>query len=92
VSVADCGEPEASCWEWHADGTTGEDDRASHLAAVPPARAMGEPVQDDTSLVGKPPKAARQRWLRERSRLTTTQLRRLPGSAWCTEAVAFGRL
>jgi hypothetical protein len=53
---------------------------------------MGEPVQDDTSLVGKPPKAARQRWLRERSRLTTTQLRRLPGSTWCTEAVAFGRL
>jgi len=42
VSVADRGEPVASCSEWHADGTAGEDDRASHLAAVAPARAMGE--------------------------------------------------
>jgi hypothetical protein len=36
------GEPVASCWEWHGDGTASEDDRASHLAAVAPARAMGE--------------------------------------------------
>ena len=28
VSVVDRGEPEASCSEWHADGTAGEDDRA----------------------------------------------------------------
>ena len=42
VSVVDRGELEASCSEWHADGTAGEDDRASHLAAVVPARAMGE--------------------------------------------------
>jgi hypothetical protein len=42
VSVADRGVPLASCSEWHGDGTAGEDDRASHLAAVAPARAMGE--------------------------------------------------
>jgi hypothetical protein len=28
VSVVDRGEPEASCSEWHGDGTAGEDDRA----------------------------------------------------------------
>jgi hypothetical protein len=32
---------------WHAGGTAGEDDRASYLAAVGPAHAMGEAVQDD---------------------------------------------
>jgi hypothetical protein len=42
VSVADRGKPQASCPEWHGDGTAGEDDRASHLAAVAPARPMGE--------------------------------------------------
>jgi hypothetical protein len=42
VSVADRGEPVASCSEWHGDGTAGEDDRASRLAAVAPAWAMGE--------------------------------------------------
>jgi hypothetical protein len=42
VSVADRGRPVASCSEWHGDGTAGEDDRASHLAAVALARAMGE--------------------------------------------------
>ena len=33
---------EASRWEWHGDGTTGEDDRGSGLRATAPARAMGE--------------------------------------------------
>jgi len=33
----------ASRWESHGDGTAGDDDRASHLAAVAPARVMGEP-------------------------------------------------
>jgi hypothetical protein len=42
VSVADRGEPEASRSEWHADGTAGEDDCGSGLAATVPARAMGE--------------------------------------------------
>jgi hypothetical protein len=42
VSVVDRGEPEASCSEWHADGTAGEDDRASHLVEEAPARLMGE--------------------------------------------------
>jgi hypothetical protein len=32
----------------------GEDDHASYLAAVAPAHAMGEAVQDDIRLVGKP--------------------------------------
>jgi len=42
VSVADRGEPEASCSAWHADGTAGKDDHAWHLAAKAQARAMGE--------------------------------------------------
>jgi hypothetical protein len=54
LSVADRGEPEASCSAWHGDGTAGEADRASYLAAVAPAHAMGEAVQDDIRLVGKP--------------------------------------
>ena len=33
---------EASRWEWHGEGTTGEDDRGSGLRATAPARAMGE--------------------------------------------------
>src|SRR6266508_1321297 len=33
VSVADRGEPVASCSEWHGDGTGGEDDLVSYLAA-----------------------------------------------------------
>ena len=40
--MGDRGEPEASCSEWHGDGTAGESDRALHLAAVAPARVMGE--------------------------------------------------
>jgi hypothetical protein len=40
--VVDRGEPDASCSEWHGDGTAGEDDRASHLVAEAPARPMGE--------------------------------------------------
>jgi hypothetical protein len=61
--VAGRDQPEASYSEWHGYGAAGEDDRASHLAAVALARTMGEarPVQDDPSLVGKLPKAARQR-------------------------------
>jgi hypothetical protein len=42
VSVVDREEPVASCWEWHADGTAGEDGRGSGLAAMAPAQAMGE--------------------------------------------------
>jgi len=37
VSVVDRGELVASRSEWHGDGTAGQD-RASHLAAVAPAR------------------------------------------------------
>jgi hypothetical protein len=55
VSVADRGEPVASCSEWHGDGTAGENDRSSSLAATVPAREMVRPVQGDTSRVGKPP-------------------------------------
>jgi hypothetical protein len=51
--VADRGEPEASCSEWHGDGTAGEDDRASHLVAEAPARRWVRSVQGDTSLVGR---------------------------------------
>jgi hypothetical protein len=40
--VTDRGEPEASRSEWYADGTAGEDDCVSGLAATVPARAMGE--------------------------------------------------
>jgi hypothetical protein len=40
--VVDRGEPEASCPEWHGDGTAGEDDLGSGLAAMAPARTMGE--------------------------------------------------
>jgi hypothetical protein len=58
--VVDRGEPVASCSEWHGDGMAGEDDHASYLVAVAPAHAMGEAIQDDIRLVGKPPRAARQ--------------------------------
>jgi hypothetical protein len=47
--VVDRGEPEASCSEWHGDGTAGEHAVASHLAAVAPARVMGKAVQGDTA-------------------------------------------
>jgi hypothetical protein len=40
--MVDRGEPEASRSEWHADGTAGENDRGSGLAATGPAQAMGE--------------------------------------------------
>jgi uncharacterized protein len=40
--VADRGGAEASCSEWHGDGTAGEDDRGSGLVATVLARAMGE--------------------------------------------------
>jgi hypothetical protein len=41
--VVDRGEPAASCSEWHGDGTAGEDEPGSGLAAiVTPAQAMGE--------------------------------------------------
>jgi hypothetical protein len=42
VSVADRRDPVASCWEWHGDGTAGEDGRGSGLAVMVAARAMGE--------------------------------------------------
>jgi hypothetical protein len=44
VSVVDRGEPEEWCWEWHGDGTAGEYDLGTHLAALAPARAIGEAV------------------------------------------------
>jgi hypothetical protein len=59
VSVADRDEPAASCSEWHADGTAGENDCASGLAAM--GRQLGRwarPDQGDTSLVGKGHRAA----------------------------------
>jgi hypothetical protein len=55
--VVDRGEPVASCLEWHGDGTAGENDCGSGLAATVPARAMVRPAQGDASLVGKSPKA-----------------------------------
>ena len=58
--MADRGEPKASCPEWHADGTAGETDRGSRLAATPRARAKGEARPRRHGLVGKPPEAARQ--------------------------------
>jgi hypothetical protein len=54
VSVVDREEPVASCSEWHRDGAADENGRGSDLAATVPARAMGEAIQGDTSLVGKP--------------------------------------
>jgi hypothetical protein len=60
VSVVDRGEPVASCSEWHGDGTAGEDDRASHLAALAVAQAMGEARPRRRQPRGKPPPAARQ--------------------------------
>ena len=56
MSVADRGEPEASCSEWHGDGTAGEDDRGSHVVAAVSARGDGrDPSTVTTCLVGKPP-------------------------------------
>jgi hypothetical protein len=49
------------CCEWHDSGTADEHDRGSGLAVMAPARAMARPVQGNTSLIGKLPKAARQR-------------------------------
>jgi hypothetical protein len=65
VSVADRGEPEASRSEWHADGTAGEDDCGSGLAATVPARAMGEAGLGDHEPRGKHPQGARQLSLRD---------------------------
>jgi hypothetical protein len=55
VSVVDRDEPIASRWEWHGDGTAGEDDHTSHLAAAASARAMGEarPRQPGASLASR---------------------------------------
>jgi hypothetical protein len=62
VSVADRGEPLASCSEWHAAGMAGGDNRALHRTATASARAMGEARPGPTSLVGKRPQGgARQR-------------------------------
>jgi hypothetical protein len=46
--VADRGEPAASCSEWHGDGTAGENDHGSRLAATLPTRRRARPVQGDT--------------------------------------------
>jgi hypothetical protein len=58
--VVDRGEPVAWCSEWHGDGTAGEDDCASHLAAVAPARAMVEARQGRHQPRWQAPKGARQ--------------------------------
>jgi hypothetical protein len=51
-----------SCGEWHADGTAGKDDHSTGLVVMAPARATGEaPPRGTPGLVGKSPKAARQR-------------------------------
>jgi hypothetical protein len=47
--------------EWHGSGTAGEDERGCGVAVVGSARAIGEALQDDPSLVGKP------QWRRGRS-------------------------
>ena len=52
-SVVDRVSPEASCWEWHGDGTAGEHERASHLMVEAQARRWVRPIRLDTSLVGK---------------------------------------
>jgi hypothetical protein len=53
VSVDDRGVPEASCWEWHGDGTAGEDALGSHVTAMASARAMDEARPGRLSLVGE---------------------------------------
>jgi hypothetical protein len=58
VSVADRGEPEVSCSEWHGDGTAGEHDVSAPRGSGTSLPRWVRPVQGDTSLVGKRPKAA----------------------------------
>jgi hypothetical protein len=53
VSVAGRGEPEASCSEWHGDGTAGENDRDSGWERRYQLGRWVKLVQADTSLVGK---------------------------------------
>jgi hypothetical protein len=75
VSVVDRGEPVASCSEWHADGTAGENGRGSGLAATVEARAKGEARPRRHGLVGKPPEAVRQ--IRPNEPFTTLGVRRI---------------
>jgi hypothetical protein len=42
VSVADRRDPVASCWEWHGDGTAGDDGRGLGPGGDGVTRAMGE--------------------------------------------------
>jgi hypothetical protein len=58
--MVDRGEPVASRSEWHGDGTAGEDDRGSGLAATVPARAMGEARPRRPMPHGQAAKVARQ--------------------------------
>jgi hypothetical protein len=60
VSVVDRRKPEAPCWEWHGDGTAGEDALGSRVTAMASARAMDEARPGRLSLVGKSSKTARQ--------------------------------
>jgi hypothetical protein len=60
VSVVDRRKPEAPCWEWHGDGTAGEDALGSRVTAMASARAMDEARPGRLSLVGKLSKTARQ--------------------------------
>jgi len=57
VSLADREELVASCSEWHADGTAGENDHASQLVAEAPARPMGEagPGRHESRWQGRQP-------------------------------------
>jgi hypothetical protein len=93
--VADRGEPDASCSEWHGDGTAGEDDdRGDRLWRRYQLRRWARPVQGDTSLVGKRPRGARRsisavlsaRGLRRASSCSTHGILGSPsrqaGSAW----------
>ena len=72
--MVDRGEPKASRLEWHGGGTVAEDDR------LVPGIGLGRwvrPVHDDTGLVGKLPKAARQGYLgrRDGRRMTVAMSR-----------------
>jgi hypothetical protein len=81
------GEPVASCWEWHGDGTAGKRDVGSRLGGWRQLGRWVRPVQDDTSLVGKLPKAAWQdSWaLLARTTCKGTTKRRIDRASLATE-------
>jgi hypothetical protein len=69
VSVADRGEPVASCSEWHGDGTGGEDDPVSYLAAGGTSSGDGRGPSGATPAASL---ASRRRW---RGSSTTSAVR-----------------